>query len=116
MLLRPPSCSPKLPDRRFDSDFRTLQHLVSQDALGDVLEADIHFDFPDPGWISGWTQKEYIVGEGMAFGLGKSFPRLDLQENLSLTMDPRHPYSRPSSRPVWASGLGDWLFPVEPRC
>ncbi len=77
MLLLSPSCSPNLPDRRFDSDFRTLKHLVSQDALGDVLEADIHFDYPDPGWISGWTQKEYIVGEGMTFGLGKSFPRLD---------------------------------------
>ncbi len=57
-------------DRRFDSDFLTLKHLVDKDALGDVLEADIHFDYPDPGWISGWTQKEYIVGEGMTFGLG----------------------------------------------
>lgn len=58
-------------DRRFDSDFRTLHHLISHDALGDILEADIHFDYPDPGWISGWTQKEYIPGEGMTFGLGR---------------------------------------------
>lgn len=43
---------------------------MDHDALGDVLEADIHFDYPDPGWISGWTQKEYVVGEGMTFGLG----------------------------------------------
>ncbi|KAK3905773.1 hypothetical protein C8A05DRAFT_12437 [Staphylotrichum tortipilum] len=57
-------------NRRFDSDFLTLRHLMDNDALGDVLEADIHFDYPDPGWISGWTQKEYIVGEGMTFGLG----------------------------------------------
>ncbi|KAL2132601.1 hypothetical protein VTI74DRAFT_3591 [Chaetomium olivicolor] len=58
-------------NRRFDSDFRTLHHLLSQGALGDVLEADIHFDYPDPGWIpSGWSSKEYIPGEGMTFALG----------------------------------------------
>ncbi|KAK4041441.1 hypothetical protein C8A01DRAFT_14804 [Parachaetomium inaequale] len=56
-------------NRRFDSDFRTLHHLTSQGALGDVLEADIHFDYPDPGWISGWG-KEYTPGQGMTFGLG----------------------------------------------
>jgi predicted dehydrogenase len=58
-------------DRRFDSDFRTLDHLVSQGALGDVLQADMHFDYPDPTWIRGWTQKEHIPGEGMTFALGK---------------------------------------------
>jgi hypothetical protein len=46
---------------------------MSQGALGDVLEADIHFDYPDPGWISGWAgKKEYIPGEGMTFALGES--------------------------------------------
>jgi Oxidoreductase family, C-terminal alpha/beta domain len=35
-----------------------------------VVEAEIHFDFPSPSWISGWTKKEYSPGEGMAFGLG----------------------------------------------
>ncbi|KAK4156187.1 hypothetical protein C8A00DRAFT_12882 [Chaetomidium leptoderma] len=57
-------------NRRFDSDFRTLHHLVSHGALGEILEADIHFDYPDPSWISGWTKKEYKHGEGMTFGLG----------------------------------------------
>ncbi|SPQ18383.1 e7dee994-338e-460b-b76b-391a4ad60ef8 [Thermothielavioides terrestris] len=57
-------------NRRFDSDFRTLHHLVSQGALGDVLEAELHYDYPEPSWIAGWTQKEYIAGEGMTFGLG----------------------------------------------
>ncbi|KAK4240454.1 hypothetical protein C8A03DRAFT_42067 [Achaetomium macrosporum] len=58
-------------NRRFDSDFRTLHHLVSQGVLGDVLEADIHFDYPDPGWISGWAGiKKHIPGEGMTFALG----------------------------------------------
>jgi predicted dehydrogenase len=65
------STDANLVDRRFDSDFRTLEHLVSNGALGDIKEADIHFDFPSPGWISGWTRKEYQPGEGMAFGLGK---------------------------------------------
>ncbi|KAK3330011.1 hypothetical protein B0H66DRAFT_572243 [Apodospora peruviana] len=57
-------------NRRFDSDFRTLDHLVRQGALGDVTEADLHFDFPSPGWVSGWNRKAYQPGEGMAFGLG----------------------------------------------
>ncbi|KAL2125005.1 hypothetical protein VTJ04DRAFT_1370 [Mycothermus thermophilus] len=57
-------------NRRFDSDFRTVRHLVESGALGDILEADIHFDYPDPGWISHWTSKEYIPGEGMLFALG----------------------------------------------
>jgi predicted dehydrogenase len=80
LFLAPLLCSLSLLhlDRRFDSDFRTLNHLVSQGALGDVLEADIHFDYPDPGWISDWTQKEYIVGEGMTFGLGKSLNPRDV--------------------------------------
>ncbi|KAJ5620925.1 hypothetical protein N7510_004909 [Penicillium lagena] len=51
-------------NRRFDSDFRTLEDLVKKGALGDVREADIHFDFPSPSWIAGWTQKEYTPGEG----------------------------------------------------
>ncbi|TLS28069.1 hypothetical protein PpBr36_00112 [Pyricularia pennisetigena] len=57
-------------NRRFDSDFLTLKHLLSEHALGDVRDAQIHFDFPDPSWIGGWTRKEYVPGEGMAFGLG----------------------------------------------
>ena len=57
-------------DRRYDSDFRTLQHLVKNNALGEILDAEIHFDFRSPSWISGWTRKEYRPGEGMAFGLG----------------------------------------------
>ncbi|KAK4116850.1 NAD(P)-binding protein [Canariomyces notabilis] len=57
-------------NRRFDSDFLTLEHLVKQGALGDVLEAEIHFDYPSPNWIAGWTGKEYHAGEGMLFALG----------------------------------------------
>lgn len=43
---------------------------MKKGALGDVKEAEIHFDFPSPSWIAGWTQKEYTLGEGMIFGLG----------------------------------------------
>ncbi|KAK4451402.1 hypothetical protein QBC34DRAFT_400902 [Podospora aff. communis PSN243] len=56
-------------NRRFDSDFRTLDYLIKHDALGTVLEADIHFDFPSASWVHGWG-KEYSPGQGMAFGLG----------------------------------------------
>ncbi|KAK0702157.1 hypothetical protein B0H67DRAFT_650222 [Lasiosphaeris hirsuta] len=56
-------------NRRLDSDFRTLDYLVQQGALGTVLEADIHFDFPSPSWVTGWG-KEYTPGQGMAFALG----------------------------------------------
>lgn len=58
-------------DRRFDSDFRTLQHLVKEKALGEVLEAELHFDHPNAGWIHGWTEKEYTPGKGMLFALGE---------------------------------------------
>ncbi|KAK1757825.1 hypothetical protein QBC47DRAFT_377055 [Echria macrotheca] len=57
-------------NRRFDSDFRTLSFLHKQGALGTVLEADIHFDFPTPSWISGWTSPDYTPGQGMVFALG----------------------------------------------
>ncbi|KAJ7214458.1 hypothetical protein GGX14DRAFT_443956 [Mycena pura] len=57
-------------NRRFDSDFLTLQHLVKSGALGDIRDAQMHFDFRMPSWVMGWTQKEYAPGQGMTFGLG----------------------------------------------
>ncbi|RSL87296.1 hypothetical protein CEP51_002286 [Fusarium floridanum] len=57
-------------NRRFDNDFRTLQYLMSKDALGDVMEAEIHFDVASAPWIKSWDRHEYKPGEGMAFGLG----------------------------------------------
>ncbi len=62
-------------DRRYDSDCRTLHQLLEKGALGDVRDAEIHFDFPNPGWMGGWTQK-YQPGQGMAFGLGELVPRM----------------------------------------
>ncbi|KAB5581132.1 hypothetical protein GE09DRAFT_1085160 [Coniochaeta sp. 2T2.1] len=57
-------------NRRQDSDFRTLRHLVEQKAIGDIKEAELHYDIPSPSWISGWTHKEYSAGQGMLFGIG----------------------------------------------
>ncbi|PKS12751.1 hypothetical protein jhhlp_000961 [Lomentospora prolificans] len=57
-------------NRRFDSDFRTLEKLISLNALGDIKDAVIHYDFRDPGWLHFWNRKEYAPGDGMAFGLG----------------------------------------------
>lgn len=42
---------------------------MSEGALGDVKEAEIHYDIPTPSWTSGWG-KEYSPGQGMLFGLG----------------------------------------------
>lgn len=38
--------------------------------MGDIKEAEIHYDFESPPWLSGMTKKEYTPGDGMAFGLG----------------------------------------------
>ncbi|CAI4218711.1 unnamed protein product [Parascedosporium putredinis] len=57
-------------NRRYDSDFRTLEKLISLNALGDIKDAVIHYDFRDPGWLHHWNRKEYAPGDGMAFGLG----------------------------------------------
>ncbi|KAK1979505.1 oxidoreductase [Colletotrichum cereale] len=53
-----------------DGDFQTLRKLIKEDALGDIKEAEIHYDFESPPWLAGMTKKEYTPGDGMAFGLG----------------------------------------------
>ncbi|KAL2875464.1 hypothetical protein SGCOL_009376 [Colletotrichum sp. CLE4] len=57
-------------NRRWDGDFQTLKKLIKEDALGDIKEAEIHYDFESPSWLSGMSKKEYTPGDGMAFGLG----------------------------------------------
>ena len=107
-------------DRRFDSDFRTARYLISEGALGTVLEAEIHFDFPSPSWVAGWTQKEYTPGRGMAFGLGEhglviSPHVLNYSPLLPLTLPVRHPHDRPSSLLVWTASISDGISPLQPR-
>ncbi|KAL1893950.1 hypothetical protein Sste5346_006091 [Sporothrix stenoceras] len=57
-------------NRRLDSDFRTVQHLVTSGALGDVKEAEIHFDPPSAPWVMNWTDRAYTPGRGIVFELG----------------------------------------------
>jgi predicted dehydrogenase len=38
-------------DRRWDGDFQTLQRLIQNDALGELTEAEIHYDFENPSWL-----------------------------------------------------------------
>ncbi|KPI42406.1 putative oxido [Cyphellophora attinorum] len=59
-------------NRRWDSEFLTLQKLLKQDALGELTDVTIHYDFEMPAWIQGWTQPEYEEGSGagMLYGLG----------------------------------------------
>lgn len=57
-------------DRRYDSDFRTLQDLVKSNAFGKITEFENHYDFDFPEWIKGWSSPDYIPGDGMLYGLG----------------------------------------------
>ena len=57
-------------NRRWDNDFLTLQHLLAENALGDLKELEIHYDIDFPFWMRNQTQKEYHPGDGMTFGLG----------------------------------------------
>ncbi|KAL2075118.1 hypothetical protein VTL71DRAFT_60 [Oculimacula yallundae] len=57
-------------NRRYDSDFLTLQDLILKSSFGALTEVEIHYDFDFPTWISGWTSPTYRPGQGMMFGLG----------------------------------------------
>lgn len=57
-------------NRRYDSDFRTLQHIVSSGCLGEITEFQIHYDMDNPEWVRRWTSSEIVPGEGMLYGLG----------------------------------------------
>lgn len=54
-----------------DADFQTLRKILSQNALGKIMEAELHYDFESPPWLSKLTQKEYTPGSGLCFGLGE---------------------------------------------
>lgn len=57
-------------DRRYDSDFRTLRHLVENKAFGEITEAETHYDVDFPFWMSSWKSPDWSPGDGMMFGLG----------------------------------------------
>jgi predicted dehydrogenase len=56
-------------NRRYDSDFRTLQRVLSTGALGAITEFQ-NYDMDDPEWVRGWTSETPVPGEGMLYGLG----------------------------------------------
>ena len=60
-------------NRRYDSDFRTLQHLMSlnPNPFGKITEFENHYDMPAP-WIEKWGSKTpaEAPGEGMLYALG----------------------------------------------
>lgn len=57
-------------NRRYDGDFLTLQEVLKKGALGDINEAEIHYDFDRAPWLHRMTGKEYSAGDGHTFGLG----------------------------------------------
>lgn len=70
-------------DRRYDSDFRTLEHLVSHPdkPLGDITELEIHYDVDAPAWAVKNKATEHSPGGGMMFGIGchtRESPRIRL--------------------------------------
>jgi predicted dehydrogenase len=57
-------------DRRYDSDFPTLRHLINSNAFGTIIEFENHYDLEMPSWMVRNKTLKYVPGEGMAFGLG----------------------------------------------
>jgi predicted dehydrogenase len=57
-------------NRRYDSDFRTLQRVLSTGCLGAITEFQNNYDLDDPEWVRGWTSETPSPGEGMLYGLG----------------------------------------------
>ncbi|KAG4436067.1 hypothetical protein IFR05_008457 [Cadophora sp. M221] len=57
-------------NRRYDGDFLTLKDLVTKNALGKIIEAEIHYDFEDAPWLHTMAAKKYSPGDGHMFGIG----------------------------------------------
>lgn len=57
-------------NRRWDSDFKTVQKIINQGILGDIVEAEFHYDRFEPG-LSYKTHKENPTeGVGSLYDLG----------------------------------------------
>ncbi|KAL7908489.1 hypothetical protein GGI35DRAFT_470122 [Trichoderma velutinum] len=57
-------------NRRWDGDFQTLKQLLLAEALGEIKEAEIHYDLEFPSGLSPEVVEKYMPIEGMSFGLG----------------------------------------------
>lgn len=56
-------------NRRFDGDFRTLQKLVAEKTLGELVYLESHFDRFRPNISENWREKE-VPGNGITYDLG----------------------------------------------
>ena len=60
----------KRPGRRYDSDMQTLIKLHASKCLGEITEAEIHYDLDLPFWVKGMTGPGLKAEDGMNFGIG----------------------------------------------
>lgn len=56
-------------NRRYDGDFRTLQQLVAEETLGELVYLESHFDRFRPQVSENWREKD-VPGNGITFDLG----------------------------------------------
>lgn len=56
-------------NRRYDGDFRTLQKLVADQTLGNLVYLESHFDRFRPQVSENWREKE-VPGNGITYDLG----------------------------------------------
>jgi scyllo-inositol 2-dehydrogenase (NADP+) len=56
-------------NRRYDGDFRTLQKLVAENTLGDLVYLESHFDRFRPNVSENWREKD-VPGNGITYDLG----------------------------------------------
>lgn len=56
-------------NRRYDGDFRTLQKLVAENTLGEMVYLESHFDRFRPNISENWREKE-VPGNGITYDLG----------------------------------------------
>ena len=56
-------------NRRYDGDFRTLQKLVAENTLGELVYLESHFDRFRPNISENWREKE-VPGNGITYDLG----------------------------------------------
>ncbi|SCY22401.1 Gfo/Idh/MocA family oxidoreductase [Flavobacterium caeni] len=57
-------------NRRWDSDFKTVQELLDKDILGDIVEAEIHFDRYSPDLSAKKHKESASAGAGILKDLG----------------------------------------------
>jgi predicted dehydrogenase len=87
-------------DRRYDSDYRTLESLVNKGVFGAIHEAEIHYDWDAPSWCVDNKNVDLKPGDGMGLGIGSH----TLDQALALF-----------GRPTTVTGFFRSLRPVKSR-